>query len=46
MEFGEISTVDLKESKGTPPNAELTFESKASALSAINKYNTALVDGI
>ncbi|RHZ85512.1 hypothetical protein Glove_65g17 [Diversispora epigaea] len=45
MEFGEISTVDLKDSKGSPPSAELTFESKASALSAINKYNTALVDG-
>ncbi|CAG8467717.1 4455_t:CDS:10 [Acaulospora colombiana] len=48
MEFGDISTVDMKEdrfAKGAPAKAELTFESKASALAAINKYNTALVDG-
>ncbi len=29
-----------------PVKAELTFESKASALAAIKKYNTALVDGL
>ncbi|CAG8571687.1 12887_t:CDS:2 [Acaulospora morrowiae] len=48
MEFGDISTLDMKEDrfvKGAPAKAELTFESKASALAAINKYNTALVDG-
>ncbi|CAG8579905.1 9441_t:CDS:2 [Racocetra fulgida] len=48
MEFGDISTVNMKEERpfrGAPVTAELTFESKASALSAINKYNTALVDG-
>ncbi|CAG8625971.1 24425_t:CDS:2 [Cetraspora pellucida] len=48
MEFGDISTVNMKEERhfrGAPVTAELTFESKASALAAINKYNTALVDG-
>jgi hypothetical protein len=48
MEFGDISTVNIKDDKVTRGaiSAELTFASKASAIAAINKYNTALVDGI
>ncbi|CAG8803863.1 16542_t:CDS:2, partial [Gigaspora rosea] len=48
MAFGDISTVEMKEERhfrGAPVTVELTFESKASALAAINKYNTAIVDG-
>ncbi|CAG8502457.1 452_t:CDS:2 [Ambispora gerdemannii] len=47
MDFGDILTLDMKSNKNPrlPVNAELTFESKASALAAIKKYNTALVDG-
>lgn len=47
MEFGDISTVNIKDDKVTrgAVSAELTFASKVSALAAINKYNTALVDG-
>ncbi|CAI2161937.1 11590_t:CDS:2 [Funneliformis geosporum] len=46
LEFGDISTVNIKDDKVTrgAVSAELTFASKASALAAINKYNTALVD--
>jgi len=47
LEFGDVSTVNLKDDKVTrgAVSAELSFASKASALAAINKYNTALVDG-
>ncbi|RIA97799.1 hypothetical protein C1645_229235 [Glomus cerebriforme] len=47
MEFGDISTVNIKDDKITrgAVSAELTFASKPSAIAAINKYNTALVDG-
>jgi hypothetical protein len=48
MEFGDISTVNIKDDKVTRGaiSAELTFANKPSAIAAINKYNTALVDGI
>ncbi|CAG8565824.1 10690_t:CDS:2 [Ambispora leptoticha] len=47
MDFGDILTLDMKSNKNprSPVNAELTYESKVSALAAIKKYNTALVDG-
>ncbi|CAG8496417.1 58_t:CDS:2 [Rhizophagus irregularis] len=47
LEFGDISTVNIKDDKITRGaiSAELTFSSKPSAIAAINKYNTALVDG-
>ncbi|GBC09573.1 hypothetical protein RclHR1_00090007 [Rhizophagus clarus] len=47
LEFGDISTVNIKDDKVTRGaiSAELSFASKASAIAAINKYNTALVDG-
>jgi hypothetical protein len=47
MAFGDIVTLNVRNERNplSPVSADITFESKASALAAINKYNAALADG-